>query len=156
MIKKFMLILIALLILSSTALAKPTITADKTYFDITTGLYNLEGNVYIEAGSRIITAGTARVNMATLEVTGLGGITVNDGDIKFSGDSVFVSGAQSKADITGNIIFLRKDLTITADQVTFNWKTKEALFTGHVEVKKDKDTKTYESVKYNVVTDTIL
>jgi lipopolysaccharide assembly outer membrane protein LptD (OstA) len=156
MLKKMALLTVLLVVLiSSTALAKPIITADKTYFDVATGLYNLIGNVYIEVGNRIITAGQAKVNMATLEVSGSGGITVTQDDIKFSGESVFVHGASNKADVSGNIIFMRSGLSITSDQATFNWKTKQASFTGNVQVITDKDTTVYNSVTYNIVTNVV-
>ncbi len=152
-----MLLLTVLLcvLISSTALAKPIITADKTYFDVATGLYNLVGNVYIEVGSRIITAGEAKVNMTSLEVSGSGGITVTQDDIKFSGDNVFVYGASNKADVSGNIIFMRSGISITADQATFNWKTKQAVFTGNVQVTTDKDSQTFDSATYNITTNVI-
>lgn len=149
------LTVLLLVLISSTALAKPVVTADKTYFDVATGLYNLIGNVYIEVGNRIITAGQAKVNMATLEVSGSGGVTVTQDDIKFSGDNVFVYGTSNKADVSGNIIFMRNGLSITADQATFNWKTKQASFTGNVHVTTDKDSTTYNSVTYDLITNTV-
>ncbi|WP_215829846.1 LptA/OstA family protein [Pelorhabdus rhamnosifermentans] len=152
MIKKITLLMLLLcVLLTSTALAKPIITADKTYFDVATGLYNLVGNVYIEVGNRIITAGQAKVNMASMEVSGSGGITVTQDDIKFSGDNVFVYGTASKAEVNGNIIFVRSGLSITSDQATFNWKTKQAVFTGNVQVIQGNDSKTYNSVTYDIV-----
>ncbi len=156
MVKKMVLLTVLLMVLiSSTALAKPIITADKTYFDVATGLYNLIGNVYIEVGNRIITAGQAKVNMASLEVSGSGGITVTQDDIKFSGDSVFVYGTSNKADVSGNIIFMRNGLSITSDQATFNWKTKQASFTGNVQVITDKTSTTYDAVTYNILTNIV-
>ena len=156
MMKKITLLTVLLLVLiSSTVLAKPIITADKTYFDVATGLYNLVGNVYIEVGNRIITAGQAKVNMASMEVAGSGGVTVTQDDIKFSGDNVFVYGASNKADVSGNIIFMRTGLSITADQASFNWKTKLATFTGNVQVITDKGNSVHNSVSYNIVTNVI-
>ena len=57
--------LVFLLLFSLTVSAKPIVKADEQYFDINTGLYILKGNVYIEVKNRIITAGQARVNMAS-------------------------------------------------------------------------------------------
>lgn len=158
MIKKILLPVILLLVfLTGTVFAKPVVTADKTYFDVTTGLYNLVGNVYVQVGSRIITAGEAKVNMATMEVSGSGGVAVSQDDIKFKGDSVFVSGAQNKADISGNTLFVRGDnLKISADQVSFNWKTKLAVFSGNVQVTQNNNTQSFDTVTYNVDTNSFL
>lgn len=143
------------LILTASAFAKPVITADKTYFDITTGLYHLEGNVYIEAGSRIITAGQAKVSLATLEVWGSGKITLKQDDLRFAGDTVYVSGAKKEAAIEG-VHLERTGLLIKSDKALFNWETKIATFTGHVEVTQNDETRSYDSIRYNVITNEIL
>ncbi|MBP2659902.1 MAG: OstA family protein, partial [Firmicutes bacterium] len=86
-----------LLFTATTLAAKPTITADQQYFDINTGLYVLNGNVYIQVKNRVITADQAKVNMGSLEVWGSGNITVKQDDILFTADSVYVYGAQDRA-----------------------------------------------------------
>lgn len=156
---KFRITLVAafiLLLLSSTALAKPIINADNTYFDFNTGLYVLEGNVYIEANHRVITAGKAKVNVAAFEVWGSGGVTVTQGDIYFTGDSVYVYGNQHYAKIDGGVKFTRTNTSISADRVEYNWGNRIAVFNGNVQVTQNGNTYQADSVNYNVDTDTIM
>lgn len=155
--KLFILTLLVLLVFTTTALAAaPIIKADKQYFDINTGLYVLNGNVYIEFKNRVITAGQAKVNMGSLEVWGSGGVTVNQDDISFSGDSVYVYGTEDRASVEGNVIFNRTNLKVTANQVNFNWRDKNAIFTGNVQVTQNDTSYTADSAKYNVETNTFL
>lgn len=157
---KIMLVaLLALFLLTGIACAapaKPVIKADKTYFDINTGLYVLKGNVYIEARGRVITAGMARVSMASLEVWGSEGVTVTQGDIYFSGDSVYVYGMKDRAKIDGGVTFSRTGLTVTADQAEFNWRSKIGVFTGNVKITQDDNTWTTDRLTYNIDTNTIV
>lgn len=153
------LTLLALFLLSGLALAapaKPVIKADKTYYDINSGLYILKGNVHIEARGRVITAGMARVSIASLEIWGSGGVTVTQDDIYFSGDSVYVYGLQDRAAIDGGVTLRRTGLTITADRAEFNWKSKIGVFTGNVTVTRDGKSWTTDTLTYNVGTNTIL
>jgi lipopolysaccharide export system protein LptA len=156
------MLLVALLALflltgiANAAPAKPVIKADKTYFDINTGLYVLKGNVHIEARGRVITAGTARVSIASLEVWGSEGVTVTQGDIYFTGDSVYVYGMKDRAKIDGGVTFTRTGLTVTADQAEFNWRSKIGVFTGNVRVTRDNNTWTADKLTYNVDTNTIV
>lgn len=136
--------------------AKPVIKADKTYFDINTGLYVLKGNVYIEARGRVITAGMARVSLGSLEVWGSGGVTVTQGDINFTGDSVYVYGLQDRAKIDGGVTFTRTGLSVAADQAEFNWRSKIGVFTGNVRVTQNDSTWTADKLVYNVDTNTIV
>ncbi|VBB06071.1 Hypothetical protein LUCI_1286 [Lucifera butyrica] len=153
----FLLVIFLLVLLTTTGFAaKPVIRADNTYFDINTGLYVLNGNVYIQVNNRIITAGQAKVNVAGLEVWGSGGVTVTQDDINFTGDSVYVYGAQDQAKIDGGVKLTRTGLTITADQVDFNWQNKIAVFSGHVQVSQNGNAYSADSVNYNVATNTIL
>lgn len=137
------------------ASAKPIITADKTYFDVDSGLYVLKGNVYVEARGRIITAGMAKVSVGSLEVWGYGGVTVTQGDISFTGDSVYVYGAKDTAKIDGGVSFSRTGLTVTADQAEFNWRSKIGVFSGNVTVTQDGGTWTADRAVYNVATNVI-
>ncbi|MDR3565181.1 MAG: LptA/OstA family protein [Negativicutes bacterium] len=154
----YLITLLILLVLTSTTLAapKPIITADKTYFDINTGLYVLKGNVYIEVRNRIITANMAKVSIGSLEVWGSGGVTVVQDDITFTGDSVYIFGTQDRAQIDGGVSFKRTGLTINADRAEFNWRSKIGVFTGNVRVTQDGNTWTADTVNYNVDTNTIL
>ena len=159
---KLKIISIALLALflfagvAGAAPAKPVIKADKTYFDINTGLYVLKGNVYIEARGRVITAGMARVSIASLEVWGSGGVTVTQGDISFTGDSVYVYGMKDHAKIDGGVVFSRAGLAVTADRAEFNWRSKIGIFSGNVRVTQGDTSWTADSVTYNVETNTIV
>jgi lipopolysaccharide export system protein LptA len=151
------LLLICLLTsLTAAAPANPVITADKTYYDVNTGLYVLKGNVYIEARGRVITAGMARVSLTSLEVWGSGGVTVTQGDIYFSGDSVYVYGMQDRAVIDGGITFKRTGLTISANKAEFNWKSKVGVFTGNVKITQGDLSWTTDTLSYNVDTNTIV
>jgi len=149
-------LLIFLLFTATVMAAKPVIRADQQYLDINTGLYMLNGNVYIEVNNRIITAGQAKVSLPTLEVWGSGGIAVTQGDIYFTGDSVYVHGSNDQATIEGNINFSRTNIKITADRVDYNWRDKNALFSGNVHVVQNNNHFTADSIKYNLATNTIL
>ena len=149
--------LLIILLFTATALAaKPIIKADQQYFDMNTGLYMLNGNVYIEVKNRIITAGQAKVSISTLEVWGSGGITVTQGDIYFTGDSVYVYGNSDRATIEGNINFSRTNIKITADRVDYNWRDKTAIFCGNVQVTQNDNSFSSDTIKYNLETNTIL
>jgi len=156
--KIVLIFLLVFLVLTSTSFAapKPVIKADKTYFDINSGLYVLKGNVYIEVKNRIITANLAKVSLGSLEVWGSGGVVVIQDDITFTGDSVYVYGTQDKAEIDGGITFNRTGLSISADKAEFNWRTKLGVFTGNVKITQDGNTRTADTVTYNVDTNTIL
>lgn len=128
------LFLVMLLLTGTAMAAKPVINADKTYFDITSGLYVLEGNVYVEVGSRIVRAHKAKVSIGSLEVWATGGVTLTQDDITFTGGDVYVYGTQKRAQIDGGVVLNRNEKTIRADSVDFNWGTKTAIFTGNVVV----------------------
>lgn len=156
-IKIFLTLILILVLFTSTALAaKPVITADHTYFDVESGLYVLKGNVYIEVNNRIITAGQAKVNMASLEVWGSGGVTVNQDDIHFTGDSVYVYGSQQRAVIDGGVSLARTGLTITANKVHYNWSNKTAVFSGNVQVTQNDNTWTTDNLNYDVASNIIM
>lgn len=149
--RKILVICVALLIfLSNISLAAmPTIKADKQYFDITSGLQVLSGNVYIEHNNRIVTAGEAKTNMT--EVWASGGITFSQNDINFSGDSLYVHFPSSLAQISGNVKLSRTNLEICANKVEFNWSTKIAEFSGNVNINQNGATTSADSIRYNVV-----
>lgn len=135
------------------ASANPIIRADKTYFDVNTGLHVLNGHVNIEVRDRIITAGQAKISLSSLEVWGSGGITLTQGDIYLVADSVYVIGAQNKALIEGNITFKRSNLAVIADKAEFDWKTKLGVFSGNVQVTQSGNTWRGASATYNFVTE---
>ena len=155
--KILILTLLSILLLSTTAMAaKPIIKSDHRHFDIHTGLYVLQGNVYIEVKNRIITAGQAKVNIASLEVWGSDGITVTQDDINFTGNSIYVHGSKDQATIEGNINFSRTNLKISADRVDYNWRDKNAVFNGNVQITQNDSSFSADSLKYNIETNTIL
>lgn len=149
-------LLVMLLFTTTTLAAKPIITADKQYFDINTGLYVLNGNVYIEVKNRIITANQAKVNVGSLEVWGSGGITVRQEDLFFTADSVYVYGAQDRAIVEGNVDFSRTNLRVTANHVDYNWRDKIATFSGNVQINQNGNSRSTDNIQYNIVADTFL
>ncbi|MDR7867984.1 MAG: OstA-like protein [Sporomusaceae bacterium] len=134
--------------------AKPVIKADSTSFDFAKGMYVLKGNVTVEVGSRIITAGEARVKVLTLEVWGEGGITLKQDDTYFTGDSVYVNGPQNSATIKGGVTFKRGNIYITADEADFNWQTKQGIFRNNVKIDDNGQQIATDWLQYNVATNT--
>ncbi len=155
-LKVVFLLLASLLLMTASALAKPIITSDINYFDTNTGQYVLKGNVYIETGSRIITAGQARVDITSLEVWAQDGVTVQQDTLTFHGQSVYVNGTNKTATIDGGVDLSRDNLSITADSVQYNWSTKIADFNGNVNVNQDGNSYTAPSVRYNMENNEIL
>ncbi|MEN6413340.1 MAG: LptA/OstA family protein [Veillonellales bacterium] len=145
-------LLIVFLLTNITFAAMPSITADRQYFDVNTGLQVLSGNVHIEHKGRTVTAGEAKTNM--VEIWGSGGITFTQDDIYFSGDSVYVYFPNHLAQINGGVSFSRDGIKITADKVNFNWDTKIADFNGNVCVAQGNTTWTADSASYNVAANT--
>ena len=142
--------------MTTSVLAKPIITSDTNYFDINTGQYVLKGNVYIETGSRIITAGQAKVDMTSLEVWAQDGVTVRQDNLTFHGQNVYVAGADKTATITGGVDLSRDGLLITADSVKYNWDNKIAEFTGNVNVNNNGNSYTSSYVSYDMLNNKIL
>ena len=101
--KKIFIFVLLLLLVPAICLAEPQVTSDKQTFNPFTGVYDLQGNVHVEIGDRIITGDAAQVSMYKLEVHG-----------------------------QGNITFTQGDMIISADTGSFNWSTKNAVFNGNV------------------------
>lgn len=135
--------------------AKPVITADTTYYDTDTGLYMLKGNVRVEVGSRVITAGQAKVSLSSLEVWGSDNITFTQDDIVLTAGSVYAYGSQNKAMLSGGVTLSQPHITITSNTADFNWRTKLAIFTGNVQITQGNDTWSAASVTYNSKTGTL-
>jgi lipopolysaccharide export system protein LptA len=156
--KRVALLTLALLLLLSNAVfaAAPVIKADTTYFDPGDGVYVLKGNVMIEAGKRTFTASQAKVSLASFEVWGTGGVTVTEGDIFFTGESVYVYGKNRTAKIDGGLHFSRSTIDIVADRAEYNWKTKLAVFTGNVEITQNGVTTKSDTASYCIKTDQLL
>lgn len=152
-----LLTLAFLLVLSNVVFAaKPVIKADNTYFDPGDGVYVLKGNVFIEAGKRTFTASQAKVSLGSFEVWGTGGVTVTEGDIFFTGASVYVYGKNHMAKIDGGLRFSRSNIDIVADRAEYNWKTKLAVFTGNVEITQDGVTTKADTASYCFKTNSLL
>ena len=136
----------------SVAAAKPVITADTTYYDTNTGLYVLKGHVRIEVGSRVITAGQAKVSLGSLEIWGSDGITLTQDNIHLTAGSVYVYGTRNKAELVGGVTLSQPHITITADAAEFNWRTKLAKFTSNVHITQGDNTWSAASITYNIKT----
>lgn len=149
-------ILTLLLLLPASVFAKPVISSDSNYFDINTGRYILDGNVYVKTGDREIRAEHAQVSIVSLEVWGQGGVTVTQGDILFTGDTVYVSGRNKSATISGGIDFERTALSIKAESVVFNWGTKIAEFSGNISVNDHGNAYTADTLRYDIRANQIL
>lgn len=154
-LKIYFLLFTFLLSTASIAYAKPTITSDSKTFNIATGEYILEGNVSIATDSRVITAGKARVKLISLEVWGSDGVNVNQSDLNFSGDTVYVNGKNSTAQIDGGVDLVMDDLSIHADSVEYNWKTKTADFSGNITLRQNETISYFNTLQYNIETNTL-
>ena len=53
--KKIFIFVLLLLLVPAICLAEPQVTSDKQTFNPFTGVYDLQGNVHVEIGDRIIT-----------------------------------------------------------------------------------------------------
>ena len=137
--------------------AKPVITSDKQYFDVSRGLYFLTGNVYVATSNRVITADEATVDPTGLQVWAKGHITLKQDDITFTGDVLHVVGSKTLAKVTGNLYFARSNFAISSNYGEYNWKTKIASFKDDVIVKNaNGEEERFQSLKYNVVDDEIV
>ncbi len=116
--------------------AAPDISSDSQTFNPFTGVYDLKGNVHVDLGDRVIYGDTAQVYLYQLEVHAQGNISLTDkpAGIHFDCDSVKVCGSEKTAYVSGSMVFTQDDLRITADTGSFNWKTKNAVFSGNVAV----------------------
>lgn len=121
------IILVAVLSSSLAWASIPAVSADRTYYDINSGFYILEGNVTVHVKDVEIQAPSARVSLATMEVYAEGGISVFQGGASFSGDSVYINGRERHAYIDGNIRMEDNGLVITGSRADFNWRTKDVV-----------------------------
>ena len=157
--KLFRILFFAFLLvsLSATAFAaKPEISSDKQTFDFFSGRYLLDGNVRVKWPDRTITADHAQVSLLSMEVWAQGNITLKEADIFFRGDDLHVTGNAHTADIKGNTLFERGDLSVKSDAASFNWDTKLAEFTENVEFTSAGKKKKLSRFVYNVVTGEIV
>lgn len=137
--------------------ARPSISADNKTFDILTGRYVLTGNVRVEIGQRVITADKAAVNLLSMEVVGEGHINLSseEDDITFSGDRVTVIGPEKTAYVAGNTSFKQGETIITADNASYNWQTKLAVFSQNVCLTLNGNRTNHDSLTYHVINRTV-
>lgn len=137
--------------------ARPSISADNKAFDILTGSYVLTGNVRVEIGQRIITADKATVNLLSMEVVGEGHINLSseEDDITFSGDRVTVIGPEKTAYVTGYASFNQGETSITADDASYNWQTKLAVFSRNICLTLNGNRTNHDSLIYHVINRTV-
>lgn len=153
--KKLLLLIIALVVFipSFCLAAEPVIKSDTRTFNPLTGIYDLQGNVYVQIPANdsmlTITGDQTMVSLYKLEVHGQGNITLVYDDLKFHCDKVDVYNKNRTAYVTGNCNFVNGAVSINADSGSFNWKTKLASFEGNVKVN---GVPQKEAITYNVIT----
>ncbi len=116
----------------------PIIKSDSRTFDVMKGVYDLQGNVFVQfpAHDKTLTikGDRTKVFLYEMEVHGEGNIQLSYDQLHFNCDKVDVYHKERTAYVTGNCSFQHEDLLITADQGFFNWKKKLATFQGNVQV----------------------
>ncbi len=134
--KVLLLITFILLILPSVCFASPVITSDTKTFNPLTGVYNLKGNVFVQFpvhdNTLTITGDMTTVSLYSMEVHGLGNITLSFDNLHFNCDKVDVYHSNRTAYVDGNLHFADDQNTITSDSGSYCWKTKIAAFHGNV------------------------
>ena len=149
---KKLLLAIVMLLIPSLCFADPVITSDSRTFNPMTGVYDLQGNVFVQFPvhdtTLTITGDSTKVYMYAMEVHGNGNIRLSFGDMHFNCDKVDVYHSNRTAYVTGNLHFNDNATTITADSGSYNWSTKVAAFHGNVKVN---GTPHDGDVAYNVV-----
>ncbi len=153
----FFLTIFLTLAFSAVAFAeRPEVSADRKSFDVATMRYLLDGHVTVRFKERTITADHAQVNLVTMEVWAQDHIRLVEGDILFTGKTLYVKGSERTAYLTDGADFTRSALAIRSDEATFNWDTKIADFNGHVRLTREENEEKCTHVRYNVVTGEVL
>jgi len=108
------------------------ITSDARHFNPLTGIYDLNGHVYVKfpvhGESMIVKADTAQVKLYSQEVNAHGNITLQFGSLLFKCDKTYVPIKERKAEVEGNIYFKHEHTEIKADSAVYNWKARTATF----------------------------
>lgn len=108
------------------------ITSDVRHFNPLTGIYDLNGHVYVQLPIREeqlkINADTAQVKLYSQEVNAKGNIDLEFGEMTFRCDSTYVNIKERTAYVYNNIFFKHKYTEIRADSAAYCWKTKLATF----------------------------
>lgn len=151
-VKSLFLVFVLMISLTSVSNASVSVTSDSKYFDILSGCFVLQGNVLVQTDDRSISADSAKVNLTSREVWADGNIHLEQpaDNIEFDGGSLYATDANKTAQIKGNVLFKRPDITIQANTCSFNWDTKVAEFDGLVDVTRDGKVSSYNTVIYNV------
>lgn len=144
-------LLLCCLSIANLCLAEPIIKSDSRTFNIINGIYDLQGNVYVQLSVKntplIITGDAAQVYMYQQEIHGAGNITLSFDNISFTCDTVDVFAKEKTAFLEGTLKFIDQSTKITSDKGSYCWKTKLATFTGHVNIN---GKKTDKEVLYNI------
>lgn len=153
--KKLFLVLLMLCVMlpSLCFAAEPTIKSDKRTFNPLTGVYDLQGHVFVQFPAQdtmlTITGDNTNVYLYSMEVHGQGNITLSFGKMSFKCDKVDVYHYDRTAYVEGNCNFQDDGMVITSDKGSYCWKTKIADFQGNVKVN-GKASK--GAVRYDVMT----
>ena len=153
--KKIILALFMLLMLlpSMCGAVEPTIKSDKRTFNPLTGVYDLQGHVFVQFPAQdtmlTITGDNTKVYLYSMEVHGQGNITLRFGKMSFKCDKVDVYHSERTAYVEGNCNFQDNGMVSTSDKGSYCWKTKIADFQGNVRVN-GKASK--GAVRYDVMT----
>lgn len=130
----------------------PVIEAQEKKFNIFSLVYTLKGDVHIRHKTRSITADFAEYKLTSQEVKASGNIEFQDGNFAATCDHLYAPTKADRVDLMGNIIFRKNDVTIYADNASFNWNSKVATFENNVTVDNNGTKKQYNTVQYKVTT----
>lgn len=122
----------------TTSKGELVVQSDSRTFDVLKGVYELQGNVYVNLPIRkrnlAVKADRASVHIYDLEVHCSGNINLVYNDLNFKCDTVDVFHEGRIAYVTGNLQFDDEKTKIMADKGSYCWKTKLATFEGNVVV----------------------
>ena len=130
----------------------PVIEAQEKKFNIFSLVYTLKGDVHIRHKTRSITADFAEYKLTSQEVKASGNIEFQDGNFAATCDRLYAPTRADRVDLMGNIVFRKNDVTIYADNASFNWNSKIATFENNVTVDSNGTKKQYNTVQYKVTT----
>lgn len=97
------------MMLPSMCFADPVIKSDSRTFNPLTGVYDLQGNVFVQFPAHdttlTITGDATKVYLYAMEVHGQGNIRLSFGDMSFACDKVDVYHSGRTAYVNGNLVF---------------------------------------------------
>lgn len=122
----------------TTSKGELVVQSDSRTFDVLKGVYELQGNVYVNLPIRkrklAVKADRALVHIYDLEVHCSGNINLVYNKLNFKCDAVDVFREGRIAYVTGNLQFDDGKTKIKAEKGSYCWKTKLASFEGNVVV----------------------